>query len=181
MLDALNFGKQAPVPTMANMIDDLAVRTEAIDSMREPMDLNLPGHSKPLPETKTAKKVEQVKMLLQKYGKTSEEDLLKEILLGEDQNDLITYRVLFTGFIIKSVLTQAIAEIKIEQHMRGYTYIDKFIEEYPSPLDVTCMTVEETAQLHLDWCSDQGIDAGDMLMKMFCVLDKSFSKLNCFM
>lgn len=48
-----------------------------------------------------------------------------------------------------------------------------------SPTD--CLSVEETAELHLDWCLEQGIDIGDFLMKMYAVLSKQHPKVNCFM
>lgn len=116
---------------------------------------------------------------MKKYNRTQENELLKEIMRHEDPQDLVNFRVLFTGPYIKTIQSQAISEMKVENDIRGYTYIDKFIDACPSPVDV--LTVEETAQLHLDWCADQGIDAGDFIVKMYAVLSKSYAKLNCFM
>lgn len=125
--------------------------------------------AKNLKETHTARKVELVKGLMRKYNRTQEDELLKEIMRHEDPQDLVNFRVLFTGPYIRTIQAQAISEMRIENDIRGYTYIDKFIEECPSPVDV--LSVEETAQLHLDWCADQGID--DFMVKLYCVLAKS--------
>lgn len=129
-----------------------------IDRSDEPvMDYQeFPGRK--IKETHTAKKVELFKSLMKKYNRTQEEKLLKEIMRHEDPQDLVNFRVLFTGPYIKTIQTQAISEMRIENEVRGYTYIDKFVDECPSPVDV--MSVEETAQVHLQWCQDQGIDAG---------------------
>lgn len=178
VLDLLKFKKQAPVPAMTSVIDKLSKATDTIDTMSEPIQSQV-YEQKQLKETHTAKKVELVKGLMKKYNKTNEEELLKEIIKPEDLQDLVNYRVLFTGPYIRTIQAQAISELRIENNLMGYTYIDKFIEECPSPVDV--MGVEETAQLHLDWCSDQGIDTGDFMVKLNCVLSKSYAKVNCFM
>lgn len=116
---------------------------------------------------------------MRKYNRTQEDELLKEVMKGEDPQDLVNFRVLFMGPYIRTIQAQAISEMRIENDIKGYTYIDKFIDECPSPVDT--LSVEETAQLHLDWCADQGIDCRDFLVKLYCVLVKSYAKLNCFM
>lgn len=177
MMDLLKFKKQAPVPAMSQVIDQLSRNSEMIDTTQQPlMDIPEQRHLK---ETATAKKVELVKTLMKKYNRTDEEELLKEIMRREDPQDIVNFRVLYTGPMIKTIQQQAICEMRIENDLKGYTYIDKFVEECPSPVDV--MTVEETAQVHLQWCQEQGIDAGDFLMKMYSVLAKTYPKINCFM
>lgn len=178
IMDMLKFKKQQPIPAMSTIIDNLASKTSEIDNMRGSTDI-LPQETKQLKETHTAKNVELVKSLMKKYNKVNEEELLNEIMKTEDPQDLVNYRVLFTEPYIKTIMQQAIAEMRIENYFSGYTYLHKFIEECPSPVD--CLSVEDTAQLHLYWCSDQGIDAGDFMMKLYCILNKSYAKINCFM
>lgn len=79
----------------------------------------------------------------------------------------------------KTIFGQALMEIRLENEVAGLTYLDKFIQDCPSPVD--CMSVEQSAEVHRDWCRLQGIDQGDFLMKMFAILDKTFPKRNCFM
>lgn len=178
MLDLLKFKKQVPVPAMTSVIDRLSKATDSIDSMSEPLQCeSVPG--KQLKETHMAKKVELVKNLMRKYNRINEEELLNEVMRHEDPQDLLNYHVLFTGPYIRTIQAQAISEMWIENNLIGYSYIDKFIDECPSPIDV--LSVEETAQLHLNWCSDQGIDCGDLMVKLYCVLAKNYAKINCFM
>lgn len=132
-----------------------------------------------LKETKTAKNVEVLKKLMAKYNRTNEEELLREIMAGNDPTDLVTFRVLFTGPYIRTIQAQAIQELCVEKEMSGYTYVDKFIDECPTPVD--CLSVEETAALHLQWCREQNIDIWDFLMKEYCILSKTFPKINCLM
>lgn len=43
------------------------------------------------------------------------------------------------------------------------------------------MSVEETIVTFNEWCWEQEIRPGDFLMKLYCILEKSYSKINCFM
>lgn len=120
-----------------------------------------------------------IKSLMRKYNWTNEEELLKEIMKDGDPQDLINFRVLFTGPYIKTIHAQALTEMRVENTLNGFMYVDKFIDECPSPVD--CMSVEETAQVHVQWRWEQNIDVGDYLMKLYCIMAKTFTKVNCLM
>lgn len=173
----LKYKEQTTSPNMLQVIDNLAKEIETIDKKKDPV-ATFSLEETEMKETKTAKKIDELKHLMKKYPKTNEEDLLKEIMREGDVQDLVRYRVLYTGPLINKVHFQAVQELKLENDISGYSYIDRFIDDCPSPTDT--LTIEETAQTHLQWCREQNVDIGDFLMKMFAVLDKTFPKVNCF-
>lgn len=161
---------------MAARINEMTQNPD-LDNLHQP-DAYL-VQKKPLPMTKPADNVDRIKHLMRKYSKFTDEDLLKEIMKEGDPNDVREIRILCTMHYFQQVLRQAVTEIKLEDELNGLTYIDKFIQECPSPPDV--MTVEETAQLYIQWCQYQNIDPGDLLMKKYAVLGKVYPKRNCLM
>lgn len=145
--DVLKYKEQRAPPKMSEVIDRLARQTETIDGRDVPFNCVEQVESSNLKESKTAKNVEILKRLMTKYNRTNEEELLREIMTENDPQDLVTFRVLFTGPYIRTIHAQAIQEMRVEKELNGYTYVDKFIDECPSPVD--CLSVEETAALHL--------------------------------
>lgn len=177
MNEILKYKEQTKPPNMLQVIDNLSKQTEDIDKSKQPL-ATFSMEDTEVKETKTAKKIDELKTLMKKYSKTNEEDLLKEIMKEGDVQDLVRYRVLYTGPLIHKVHYQAVQELKLENDISRYSYIDRFIDECPSPVDT--MSIEETAKVHLQWCREQNIDVGDYLMKQFAILDKTFPKVNCF-
>lgn len=176
MNDMLQWKREPPAPSMTNTIDEMA-RMKDMDNLEAPSAFHVV--KKPLSMTKPAENVDRLKTLMRKYNKFTDEDLLKEIMKEGNPTDILDMRVMNTMHYFDEVLRQAVTGIRLEDELNGLTYIDKFVQECPSLPAV--LTVEETAQLHLQWCKDQGIDAGDMLMKMYCILGKVFPKRNCLM
>lgn len=177
--DVQKYKEQRASPKMSEVIDRLARQTETIDGRDVPFNCVEQVESSNLKQSKTAKNVEILKRLMTKYNRTNEEELLREIMTENDPQDLVTFRVLFTGPYIRTIQAQAIQEMRVEKELNGYTYVDKFIDECPSPVD--CRSVEETAALHQQWYREQNIEIGDFLMKEYCILAKVFPKINCLM
>lgn len=167
------------MPTMEQIISRLSQDSDKIENSEQNTIMENIVVAPHMKETRTAKNVETLKLLMSNYGKTDEEELLEEIMKGQVQEDIVTFRVLYTGPVIKTIHAQAITELKIENQLKGYNYIDRFLDDCPSPTD--CLSVEETAELHLEWCLEQGVDIGDFLMKLYAVLSKQHAKVNCFM
>lgn len=78
-----------------------------------------------------------------------------------------------------AIKDQALKEVDLLRDLSGKTYIDKLIEECPAVENT--MTVQETINTYNEWCWEQGIRPGDFMMKLYCILEKSYSKINCFM
>lgn len=116
---------------------------------------------------------------MRKYQKHTDEELMRAVVVGRDGNDIMAMRVLSTMSYYKTIFGQALMEIRLENEVAGITYLDKFLQDCPSPVD--CMSAEQSAELHRDWCREQNIGQGDFLMKLFSILDKTFPKKNCFM
>lgn len=127
---------------------------------------------KELPTTKTASKVDVLKAYMQKYNTIDSDKILKNIMINGSIDELNEWRSLMPVF--HSIKDKALKEIKLTKEIHGTAYVDKFLSECPSPEE--CMSVTETAKLFNDWCKEQRIDPGDLLMKTYSILDKSFQK-----
>lgn len=180
MTGILKYKKERTIPSMSQVINQLsqADNMDRADSGVESIKLG-DGSQKPLAMTKQAHNVDRLKELMRKYNKYTDEELMRAVVTSRDTTDLMTMRILSTMSYYKTTLSQAVTEIRLENEVMGVTYIDKFIRECPSPTDT--LNVEQTAELHKQWCRDQGIQIGDYMMKQYCVLAKVFPKLKCMM
>lgn len=69
---------------------------------------------------------------------------------------------------------QAESEFDINRELTGNTYIDKFVEECPA--NDGELSILETLDLFVQWCKIQGINYADLMLKMYCILNKEFPK-----
>ena len=133
---------------------------------------------KSIPTSKTANNVEILKNIINKYNKKTVPDFLQSIIQAGDRAELELFRTLRLGPNFQLVLAQAVAELDMESRQRGDTFIDHFIE-LCAPKDNTFNTTQTTC-LFLQWCKEQRIVPGEFLLELYCVLDKSIPKVNCF-
>lgn len=133
---------------------------------------------KTLPTSKTANKVEILKNIINKYNKKTIADLLASIIEGGDRSELELFRTLRLGPNFQLVLSQAVTELDMESKKRGETFIDHFLESC-TPKENTFNTTQTTYSF-LQWRKEQRIVPGEFLLQLYCVLDKSIPKVNCF-
>lgn len=177
MTGILKYKRETKVPSMHQVINQLANSDDLERATAS--SINLSDGQKPIVMTKQAHNVDRLKELMRKYGKHTDEELMRAVVVGRDTTDIMAMRVLSTMSYYKIILAQALTEIRLEDEVAGITYLDKFLSDCPSPVDT--LSVEQTAELHRQWCSEQNIQVGDFLMKLYCILAKIFPKLNCFM
>lgn len=82
--------------------------------------------------------------------------ILKEV--GE--TELEEWRSLNLVSNFHNIKEQVMKEMQIEQQLSGYIYTTKFFDDFPFPLD--WLTMKETTDLLMQWCRDQGIEAGGL-------------------
>lgn len=152
--------------------------TQAQQYETEP-DKILNGPPKRLPTSKTASKVEIVKNMIRKHNQRSVQDLLMAIMKSGDKAELEEFRTLRLGPTFTQIFIQATTELDMEHKLMGRTFVDTFIEESIVKEDSLSMT--QTAITLVNWCREQSINPGDFLLKLFCTLDQTFPKINCFM
>ena len=70
-------------------------------------------------------------------------------------------------------------ELEIESQQRGDTFVDTFLVRCPLLGNVT--TTHKTAIEFTDWCREQQIITGELMMEMYAVLDRTYPKKNCLM
>lgn len=160
MTGMLKWKKERTIPSMSQVINQMSL-SENLDKA-DPGYQNLKfgdGFQKPLQVTKQAQNVDCLKDMMRKYNKYTDEDLMKAVMMERDQADLLTMRILSTMNYYRTILQQAVIEIRLENEVNGVTYVDKFLRECPSPVDT--LNVDQTAELHLQWCRFQEIDLGD--------------------
>lgn len=132
-----------------------------------------------IPTTKTANKVDIIMRYMNKYGSTNMDSIVKCIIdLGyvEELNEIRSLMLVNNFMAIKN---QAILELDIVNKLNGGCYVRKLVEECPS-IDGT-MSIDQTANVFKEWCSEQNIDAGEFILKLYIILAKKDAKRNTFM
>lgn len=96
-----------------------------------------------------------------------------------DKSELDQWRTLSLVKNFSHIRKQAEAEFDIERELTGKTYVDKFVEECPAIEGE--LSILDTLNLFTDWCKFQGVNYADLLLKMYCVLNKEYPKINSLM
>lgn len=171
--------KQPSLHSINKIIQTIATEEENIDTFQSIMRNKIPEESKTLKVSKTAEKVDILKAFMIKYAKTSSEEILAAILKEGDKAELDQWRTLTLVNNFTYILKQAQSEFEIERDISEKTYVDKFIEE--CPVIEGEMSIIDTLNLYTDWWKFQGINYADLLLKMYCVLNKEYPKVNSLM
>lgn len=129
--------------------------------------------------TKSANKVDVVKELMTKYETSDFGILVRGIMKDKNTTDLDTYRSISLLNNFRMIKDQAVLEMKIEKENTGYSYLDHLITATLPSTD--CMTVEETAVTFRDWCKEQNIQPGELLLMICIILGKYDPMKNCLM
>lgn len=132
--------------------------------------------SKTLPTSKTVNKVEILKGLINKHNKKTIPDLLQSITETGDRAELELFRTLRLGPNFQLALAQAVSELDLED--RGDTFVDHFVQS--CTYKDNTFNIIQTTYLFLQWCKEQKIVPEEFLLQLFCILDKSLPKFNCF-
>ena len=153
------------VPKFKTFISDLS---KQIGDQQEKINNSVKGYqfhtSKQQPvlaTSKTAKKVDVIKKLIEKYQKKTIEDLLRCIIRQKSKEELELFRTLRLGPNFKDVFAQALNGLDIEANERGDTYIDSFTRNV-QPVQGS-LSRSETATIFIDWCREQNIQCADLL------------------
>jgi hypothetical protein len=116
---------------------------------------------------------------MKKYNTYSADEISNHIQEEGNRDELMKWRSIITAPNFRSLVTQAVQELKNEEKQSGTTYLTKFINNCPA--DESTMTIRQTQALFGQWCDEQGLGRDQLLGEMYAVLGKKTPKRNCLM
>jgi len=112
------------------------------------------------------------------FDSSDETDILTAIEKKQDNELKMKFRSVLLSTNFQGIKAQALREIAVRKQLSGKTYIDRMMDQTPCPntLDITT-----TSATFLDWTKEHNLNPGKFLTDLYCILDSTFPKTNCFM